>query len=325
MFRLALLFGLLGLAAATGIIIWSGYASILEALRVAGWGILWTSLYHLLPLMASAAGWRGLMPGQKRPSLLYFLYLLWLRGAVNNLMPVARIGGEIVSVRVMMKHGIRKSSAVAATVVELTLSIAAVFLFVLSGVFLLSLRVADDNIGWKLAAGMLASTPLIAAIAAVQSIGFFGLLDRIFTLLLRDAWKKFAGNAALLDRAIHAIYRRKNRVLACFLWLILSWSSGCGEVWLGLDFLGHPSTLVDCFIIEALIQGASSAAFAIPGALGVQEAGFLFFGHLFGLPPEIAVALAVIRRCRDLILYLPGLICWQAQEGRWLLKKSAVP
>jgi hypothetical protein len=53
----------------------------------------------------------------------------------------------------------------------------------------------------------------------------------------------------------------------------------------------------------------------------VQEAGFLLFGHMLGLPPEIAVALAVIRRCRDLVLYVPGLIVWQIQEGRWLLAK----
>lgn len=320
MFRLAALFGLLGLAAATGVIVWSGAAPILEALRVAGWGIVWTSLYHLLPLFACVIGWRALMPGRKRPSLGFMLYILWLRGAVNNLMPVARIGGEGVSVRVMMKHGIRKSTAIASTVVELTLSIAAVFLFVLSGIFLLSLRIADNDLGWKLAAGLLASTPLIAALAAVQRIGFFGILDRIFTLALRDRWKKFAGDAGQLDRAVHLVYRRRQKVLICCFWQIVSWSSCAGEVWLGLTFLGHPLDLVDCLIIEALIQGASTAAFAVPGALGVQEAGFLFFGHLLGLTPEIAVSLAVIRRCRDLILYLPGLIVWQAQEGRWLLK-----
>jgi glycosyltransferase 2 family protein len=325
MFRLATLLTFLGLAAATGIIIWGGYGSILEALRIAGWGIVWTSLYHVIAIVTSATGWRGLMPGKKRPSLPYFIYLLWLRGAVNNLMPVARIGGEVVAVRVMMKHGIRKSSAIAATVVELTLSVVAVFLFVLCGIFLFSLRIADGNLGWKLAGGLLASAPIIASLAVIQRIGFFGLLDKIFTLMLRETWKKFAGNAALLDRAIHTTYRRKNRVLACFLWVILSWCSGSGEVWLGLDFLGHRMALIDCFIIEALIQGASSVGFVIPGALGVQEAGFLFFGHLLGLPSDIAVALAVVRRCRDLILYLPGLILWQAQEGRWLLKKSAVP
>lgn len=322
MLRLAALFGLLGLAAATGIIVWSGYDAILQALGIAGWGILWASLYHLIPLLACVIGWRALMPGRHRPSLGFFFYILWLRASVNNLMPVARIGGEIVSVRVMMKHGVRKSSAIASTIVELTLSIGAVFLFVLGGVFFLSLRLADSGLGWKMAAGVLASTPLIAAVVLVQRIGFFGLCDKIFTLLLRDTWKKFAGNIGQLDRAIHGIYRRKKRVLFCFVWQLISWGSSTGEVWLGLAFLGHPISLLDSFILEALIQGTSTAAFAVPGALGVQEAGFLFFGHILGLPADISVALAVLRRCRDVILFVPGLIVWQIQEGKWLLAKK---
>src|ERR1700687_4557582 len=127
MFRVAALFGLVGLAAATAIIILSGYAQVLQALEIAGWGILWTSLYHFVPMMASNIGWRGLMPGRKRPSLAFFFYIQWLRSSVNNLMPVARIGGEVVGVRMMIKHGIRKPSAIASTVVELTTSVLAVF------------------------------------------------------------------------------------------------------------------------------------------------------------------------------------------------------
>ena len=55
--------------------------------------------------------------------------------------------------------------------------------------------------------------------------------------------------------------------------------------------------------------------------LGVQEAGFLVLGHALGLSPDIAAALALMRRCRDLLLYVPGLIAWQVQEGKWLLRR----
>lgn len=322
MFRLAALFGLLGLAAATGIIVWSGYASILEALRIAGWGILWTSLYHFVPLFACVIGWRALLPGKEKPSYGFFFYILWLRAAVNNLMPVARIGGEIVSTRVMIKHGMRKSAAIGSTIVELTLSITAVFLVILTGILLLSLRIDDQHLGWKLTVSLLAIMPMLMTVIVLQRYGFFGLCDKIFSLLLRDKWKKFAGNIGQLDRAIHTIYRRRKKVAYCFFWQIVSWSCAAGEVWLGLYFLGHSISLLDSFILEAMIQGTATAAFAIPGALGVQEAGFLFFGGLLGVPPDIAVALAVIRRCRDLILFLPGLVVWQAQEGKWLLAKK---
>jgi len=320
MMRVAILFGLLGLAAATGIIIWSGYDQVLLALSQAGWGILWTSLYHILSMVFCVIGWRALMPGKKRPSLSFFFYTLWLRSSVNNMMPVARIGGEVLAVRVMMKHGIIKTSAIASTVVELTMSVIAVFLFDAIGIGMFTVHVADRYMGWKLLMGLLLSMPAIGAMIIVQRAGFFGLLSKMFTLMFRDKWKKFAGNTAKLDRAVHTMYQRKKRVLICGFWQFMAWTAGTGEIWLALYFLGHTLSLTESFMLEALIQASASAAFIVPGALGVQEAGFVLFGHMLGLSPEIAVALAVIRRCRDLLLYVPGLIIWQVQEGHWLLR-----
>src|ERR1700722_16942756 len=100
MLRLAALFGLIGLAIATFIIAQSGFDDVLRALETAGWGIVITSLYHLVSYVTCVVGWQQLMPGRKRPTLPYLFYILWLRSSVNNLMPVARVGGEIVAVRV---------------------------------------------------------------------------------------------------------------------------------------------------------------------------------------------------------------------------------
>lgn len=320
MIRIAILLGLLGLAAATGIIAWSGYDQVLRALGVAGWGILWSSLYHLIPMICCIIGWQALMPGRKRPSLLFFLYTLWLRSSVNNLMPVARIGGELIAVRVMIKHHIRKASAVAATVVETTMSVIAVFLFDCIGIALFAYHVGTSNLILRLAAGLLFSLPVIGALVVIQRLGFFGLLTKLFNLMFRDKWKKYAGDTARFDRAVHTMYRRRARVLYCGFWQFVSWVMGAGEIYLPLYFLGHPVTLPEAVMLEALIQATASVAFAVPGALGVQEAGFLLFGSMLGLSPEIAAALAVVRRCRDLLIYVPGLIAWQAQEGHWLLK-----
>ena len=321
MARLAALLALLGLAAATGIILWSGWDAILDALSVAGWGILLTSLAHLVPLAVCVIGWRGLMSGDNRPSFGFLFYILWLRAAVNGLMPVARVGGEVVAVRVMVKQGVSQEMAVASTVVELTLSCAAIFLFILCGIFGLSMRSADARLDHQLMAAAIALLPFIGILIAVQRIGFFGLLDKLFTLIFRDKWQNFAADITSLDRAIHAMYCQRRRIAFCFFWQLVSWTSATGEIWLGLHFLGHALSFADCFILEAMVQGSAAAGFAVPGALGVQEAGFLFFGRLLGLPPEIAAALAVMRRCRDLILFLPGLIAWQVQEGRWILSK----
>ena len=322
MMRWAILLGLVGLAVATGLIIWSGYDQVLHALAVAGWGILWTTLAHLISMFFCIIGWQALL-GRGRPSKGFFLYVLWVRAAINNLMPVARIGGEVVSVRLLMRHGVRKTQAVACTVVETTLSVLAVFLFSVIGIALFTLRVSDQHLIWKLIMGVLLSLPLLVGFVVVQRIGAFGLLTKLFSSMFSGTWQKFAGNTKHLDQAVRNLYRRRGRVLTCLFWQFVSWCSGTIEIWLALYFLGHTLPVSEAFMIEALIQATSSAAFVVPGALGVQEAGFLLFGHLLGLKPEVAAALAVIRRCRDLLIYVPGLIFWQLQEGRLLLKKPA--
>lgn len=323
MFKLSAIFGLVGLLVATALIAYAGYAEVLQALDKAGWGLVWTSLFHLVPMFVSIVGWHALTPGQKnRPSLFFFFYLLWIRASINNLMPVARIGGEVVAIRLMVKRGMRKSIAVASTVVETTLSVIGEFLFATLGIGLFVLHVSNTDVALKAVIGLVAFMPLIFGLLLVQKIGFFGLLDKVFSTLFRQKWSLLAGNTKRLDKAVHIMYRRRYRIILCLLSQFFSWALGTGEIWLALYFLGHPLPVWECLMIEALIQASGSAAFFVPGALGVQEAGFILFGRLLGLTPEIAAALAVVRRCRDLLLYLPGLIFWQFQESRWLLAKS---
>jgi hypothetical protein len=125
-----------------------------------------------------------------------------------------------------------------------------------------------------------------------------------------------------LDRAVRRLYRRRRAVLACFLWQLAGWSAGTGEIWLALLFLGHPVALGDAFAIEAVIQALSSTAFIVPAALGVQEGGFLAVGGLVGLAPELALALALVRRARDVIIFVPALLLWQVGAGRRALSSA---
>jgi len=58
----------------------------------------------------------------------------------------------------------------------------------------------------------------------------------------------------------------------------------------------------------------SAVAFLVPGALGIQEGGFLLVGAAFGISAPLALALAAARRLRDLVVFLPGLLAWQWAE-----------
>ena len=67
-----------------------------------------------------------------------------------------------------------------------------------------------------------------------------------------------------------------------------------------------------------------SAAFAVPGGLGVQEGGYVLVGSLLGIPGDNAFALSLITRLRELGLGIPGLIAWQVIEGRRILRARSL-
>lgn len=321
--RLTVLLGLAGLVAAVALVVHQGHEAVLSALATGGVGLVWASLFHVVPMALNARAWQVLMPGARPPSLLVFTWFVWVREAVNGLLPVARIGGEVVSVRLLMQSGVRKASAVASLVVDMTLSIVSQFVFTLIGLSLLVLLTAEFEAAGHLALGLLVTIPLVGGLVWIQRAGAFELIVRGLQRLTGGRFAALVGGSMRIDRAIRLFYRRRSRVIRCGLWQLAGWIAGAGEIWLALYFLGHPVSLTDALLLEALAQAVSSAAFLVPGALGVQEGGFLLFGALLGLGPEIALALALARRLRDLIVFVPALVVWQLAEGRRLFVRRS--
>jgi uncharacterized membrane protein YbhN (UPF0104 family) len=100
---------------------------------------------------------------------------------------------------------------------------------------------------------------------------------------------------------------------------LIGWLVGTGEVFLILELLNKPVSWLNALLLESLGQAIRGAAFAVPGALGVQEGGYLLLAPLAGLPPDTALALSLAKRAREIILGLPGLLYLR------LSKSQAVP
>jgi uncharacterized membrane protein YbhN (UPF0104 family) len=132
----------------------------------------------------------------------------------------------------------------------------------------------------------------------------------------------FAGRAEAIDEAIVATYRRRFALSSAGLLRLVGWAIGAGEVWLTMYVLGKPLSVIDAFILESLSAGVRGAAFMVPGALGAQEGGMVLFGALLGLPADLALAVSLTKRVRELALGLPGLAAWQWVEGRRLLARQ---
>jgi hypothetical protein len=121
MIRAATLLGLLGIALFTTLLIYQGAGQVGTVVADAGIGLVWASLYHVVPMIVNAAAWRMLFVAGPSPSLLQMTYAVWIRESVNGLLPVARIGGEVVSYRVLTRMGFRPAPVAASLIADITL------------------------------------------------------------------------------------------------------------------------------------------------------------------------------------------------------------
>ena len=126
--------------------------------------------------------------------------------------------------------------------------------------------------------------------------------------------------------AAGTIQRRDDKVRRVFRALVPEHDlavAGAGEAWVGLWFMGHALAWSDVLILESIAFALRTAAFIVPSRLGVQEAGYVLLGALFGLSPDVALALSLLKRGREIATGVPCLIIWQGMEGRRLWWRDA--
>jgi putative membrane protein len=309
---------LAGLAAIVGLIAYQGFAEVGGVMMTAGWGIALVTVFYLLPLTASACGWRAAAAAFGPARFWLFLWGRLLRAAINGLLPVAQVGGDIVGARILTFHGWRAPAAGASVLVDLTLELLTQILFTTAG---LALLLADGDrglAGWG-AVGLAVAACAVAGFLLAQRWGVFLLLERLLERLASHLDWPALGSLANLHDTVMAIYRRRAAVIAGALWHMASWLLGAVEVWLALRILGADVGFAEALIIESLGQALRTAAFLVPGAFGVQESGYMLLGMQFGLAPEVALSVSLIRRVRELVFGIPAILVWQFVEGRRLV------
>lgn len=288
-----------------------------------GWGLAAVTLFHLVPMFLANLSWRELLPRESRPGALTLLWIRWIRESVNTLLPVAQLGGDLACARLVYLRGVPAVSAIASMVVDLTVSVLTQLAFVALGLALLMMRSLEPavlTVVWGVAAGMCILVAVMATFVLVQRIGMFDLAIRIGGGLLGSSMlARLNAKAAGIDRAIRALYRDRRAFWKAMAWRLADWIAGAGEVWLVMYFLGKPVSFAEALILESLGTGVRSAAFLVPGAIGILEASYIVFGSLFGISAADSLTLALAKRVRELLFGLPGLLAWQLAEGRRLL------
>ncbi|HEU5393431.1 MAG TPA: lysylphosphatidylglycerol synthase domain-containing protein, partial [Candidatus Methylomirabilis sp.] len=164
---------------------------------------------------------------------------------------------------------------------------------------------------------------LLGGFYAAQRRGFFGLLVRASRRILgRSESLSVSDGATTIDAEVLRLYGERRGLLASGCWHMLAWIVGVGEVWLALRLLGQPVDVLIALLFESLGQAIRTGAFAVPGALGIQEGGYVLVGGALGIEPGVALGLSLARRVRELLLGLPGLASWQAPAIHRALRRS---
>lgn len=301
----------------------AGAAAVGEAMLLLGWALVPITLFHLVPLAISTQSWRNMLPVAGTPGFVTLIQIRWIRESINNLLPVGGVGGDLFGARLAHQRGVPGAAALGSVVADITVGLLTQLVFVAVGLALLlvySREPAVLAIVGSVLAGLGIFFGIIILFFLLQNRGLMSFGAKVAGGLMSQARsEKLVSNAGDVDRAISAIYRDR-RIWRASLWRIAGWFIGAGEVWLVMYFLGKPIGIAEALVLESFAVAVRSAAFFIPGAVGVQEGAFVLFGSLFGISPADSLAISLAKRVRELGLGLPGLAAWQVVEGRRLFR-----
>jgi glycosyltransferase 2 family protein len=345
--RASLAAAAVGSALIAALVVHFGADAVIRSLLAIGWqGFGAILLIHLALIAVMGIAWRTLLPGT-RP-----LAAIWgrlVRDSASEVLPLTQVGGYVAGARAIAGADVSGIAATTTTIVDVTLECLAQLAYTGLALLLLLCLAPENRVASAVAAGLAVAVLIAIGFLAAQRRGF-GLVDRVARAIGRDwAGRDWAGRdwaerdlagrdwsgsdwadrtaagAAALHTAIGDAYRRRGRLAAGFALHLFCWIASASEAWLALGLAGAPLGFGPVLTIEGLFYAVRSVAFAIPNAAGVQEGAYILLGAGFGLTPDIALALSLLKRARDLVIGLPVLGIWQlAETGRfWRLHQIA--
>jgi putative membrane protein len=308
-----------GLVVTAALVAIFGAGAVVHSFLAIGWqGFALICLIHLALIAVMGIAWHGLVPAAPFRT---FQAARIVREAGSEVLPLSPIGGCVLGARVLMLGGILGPVAAASTIVDLTLEFFAKLAYTALGlVLLLSLR-PGSAIAAPLSAGLAAASLAGIGFVAAQRHGF-NLFDRFARALGRGWAERTALGAAALRESLRRTYRRQTGLWLGFWLHLFCWIAGSIETWLALRLLGSGLPFKTVLVIDSLLYAVRTFAVVIPNAVGLQEGAYVLIGAGFGLTPQTALVVSLVKRARDLAIGLPALGAWQFVEGGRLWRRS---
>jgi putative membrane protein len=312
--------GIFGLALLTGLVGYFGFASVMQAALNSHWATALVVLARAVALAGCGIGWWCLlMP--KGPPAHVFIALRFIREAINGLFPFAVVGGDIIGARLLSHFGIPMSLAVASILIDIFVQVVSLLIYVGTGVAIVLDLPGPHRLSTITFVMMAIALPAVAGFFLALNFGAFDPVVRwLVAFGEKRRWSVFAHVVDLGDQ-LQSIWRNHRGLSASLFVHVVTVFFGAAEVWIAFYFMGHPVSVAAAIAIESIGQGGKAAAFMLPGGIGVQDGTLIAAAAIFGVPVEVALAMALIKRVPDLVLGIPSLLLWQTLEGRRLFAR----
>lgn len=300
------------LAGAAGLIVLTLHAGMepvlraLAALRFSGLAVI--TLLHLPVIALMGLAWWFVGRSRARPGA--FVIARLARDAVAETLPFSQLGGFIGGVRMLVLTGAQMLDASLTLFADLLAEFGAKLVYTLAGLSVLA---------WLLPHAPLLRPFSLALTTAFLAAGLLVLLRRQLRMALNKlalwALRKTVPAGDVAERDFAQVFTLAH-LLPSFALHALCWLLGAVEAWITFRLMGVDVRLGQALVIDSLGTAFRTLGFLVPGALGIQEAGYVIVCALFGVGPAQAIAFSLARRARDIVIGLGGLGLWQALEIR---------
>jgi len=317
---LSIVLALVGVTGATVLVAWFGFDRVAHAIMSVGAvGFAAFCVWQLVVMGVMGVGWWVVVPPEQRRPPAVFVWGRMVRDSAAVCLPFSPVGGFAIGARALTLHQISWPVAAISTVVDLTAEFAAEILFALGGLIVIVGRTSEAAIAHPAEIGIV--------VAAVAALGILKLQRGVASIFVRlgkrllGQWFAGAEQDGISTVELTAMYGDSGRLALCMAAHAVGWiGKGLGN-WIAFRLLGSDLDLMGALAIEGLLHIMMAAGILIPGYAGVQEAGYVALGSVFGVPPEISLGVSLVRRGRDIAIGIPILLVWQFIEARNL--KSA--
>ena len=157
--------------------------------------------------------------------------------------------------------------------------------------------------------GFFLFTTLISLFFIVQRYKLTSKLHNIFKNKLSKKFNTFFKNLQEMEHKIAEFYKKTKKDFFKILFLNLcNWFFGAFELYTIFFLLNQKISFLEAVAIETLVQLVRAMLFFIPSNLGTQEGVFVLAINVLKDSTPLGLAVAVIRRLREVIWISIGLI-----------------